>query len=118
MGCRVYNDSELLSMSEKTNKEHICTIEKMGRVLCGAFTLLTKKNIKFLDQLDYQEMDVSKDWVANWWKEHQEKDNQRKLKEKQSKLNEQRRIDRLNRLKDLKQNLSAEDIAIIKEFGL
>lgn len=64
-------------------------IKKLEAVLCGIFTQRSQPQYNgagikvILDQLDYNEMGVSRKWIEDWWRKHQIEDRER-IKRKQA----------------------------------
>lgn len=101
--------SELIAEAKKAKAvrdEHLM----LEAALCGIFTLAEKTCILqyLMDQLDYDEMGVSKDEVLNWWKKHKKKDEKRK-REEEKKLALQKEKERLEELKSVALNKLSKD---------
>lgn len=72
-------------------------------VVCGIFTQMESQPIEgllddILDNLDYEEMGVTRGEIEGWWKAHKKADIERRKREEAARLKEERRAAALSKL--------------------
>lgn len=99
MPCIGPTDAEMKSYEAARAKMRkvIHNLAEFEAVLCG---ILTAHGVKVLDAVDFEEVGVSRRFVTNWWKDHQEKDAARRAEEEAAERFEVERQEVLDKLTD------------------
>ena len=97
MPCRVDDWDDV----PRATKRHGLAIEDFEAVLCGMLTVLEKEERLFsLDDIDWDEVGVSRKMVEAWWEAHKKEDERRRAKELAERVKEERRKAALAKLTD------------------
>jgi len=91
MPCRTYEDDDCSRVHEDPGLRILN--DKLEASLCALLTAVEEKwrLNDFLDEVDFKESGLTRQWLTGWWTSHKEADRIRKVREEAARQEELRR---------------------------